>query len=108
MMKAGDLVIYKKMLRGLEVKIRAPQRQGDDFADASLKHDVVILILGELTRDQAVSAAYTGQTQADVEHGSPYRYDEKWLWCMTPTGVYAIREKSLEIVSSDDAYRSAS
>jgi len=107
-MKTGDLVIYTKMLRGLEVKIRAPHRQGDGLADSSLKHSTVFLVLGELTRDQALTAAYTGQTQADVEHGSPFRHDEKWVWCMAPMGVYAIRAKSLELVSSDGEYRSAS
>lgn len=103
-MKVGDLVSFTWYLRGIGVKIRAPQRNGDGFVDYSMLPNTLFLILGELSHDSALNAAYTGQTQADVEHGSPYTPGERWLWCMAPNGVYAIRERSLELVF---AYRSA-
>lgn len=95
-MKTGDLVAYGLPIRDCGVRIRTTQRHLDKFADSSVQPHTVFIVLGELTKEQALMAAYTGQTQADVEYGSPYNACERWMWCMAPSGVYAIREKSLE------------
>jgi len=105
-MKRGDLVAFGLPLRDVGVRIRTAQRHLNKFADSSVQPHTIFIVLGELSREQALMAAYTGQTQADVEYGSPYNATERWMWCMAPTGVYAIREKSLERFACAGEYRS--